>query len=660
MPDAWDSVQVGGSDPKDAWDATPVPGGGSDWDTLNAGDNIRPAEKPKNEGFFPRLERLRKKREEELRSGGLAGVGKRLLDTPLDPFSMVGRAYREARSVFTDEPETAVESWIPNAGAASIAKGFIDVPQGIGNKILNRVAPGSPAAQISNQFSQDLNNAYTQNFTPSAYGEAIGNALPTLGLPVVGNGLKGAAITGGYTGALQSQGRTTDEAGWVPQTSQEVNDQSVNDLAWGTGLGVATPLASDLAGRAGRKLSPYMVNIKDYLKEKTASLGGAEPFRAFIDDMLQKKGVSNAEGNRRYDALRSTYGTEEVPAKPLVQQLDEFVAELKQRAPEDTQLVNHFEAMANKYRNKQVPSGILDANGNPVMKEVPSEAPQTIENLMNTYRNAGNQAGQALGTAGQNIQRTTTGEEVEKLTKAKELIRKMIGDKNPQALADFDAARGFWRGGDGNFTAPAEFTDPTKGGKIFRALRDSDRPDTAVAGLVKNKSEVVADEVGKMTTAKGRNALQVKLLDDAQKVSSVHPDEWVKKFTTDTGELTPMAKLAFQGEERKALEGMLKLKKIASAAAKTSNVIGAAAIGNTIGGGAGAAGGAGLAGTALWMRRGTWLGTWSSPIFEKLMNNTVTRKTLAGMAKLPPGSPQFAKAAAILEQAMQENGMDEE
>lgn len=84
---------------------------GSDWDTLNAGDNIRPAEKPKNEGFFPRLERLRKKREEELRSGGLAGVGKRLLDTPLDPFSAVGRAYRDARSVFTDEPETAAESW---------------------------------------------------------------------------------------------------------------------------------------------------------------------------------------------------------------------------------------------------------------------------------------------------------------------------------------------------------------------------------------------------------------------------------------------------------------------------------------------------------------------------------------------------------------------
>lgn len=208
--------------------------------------------------------------------------------------------------------------------------------------------------------------------------------------------------------------------------------------------------------------------------------------------------------------------------------------------------------MANKYRNKQVPSGILDANGNPVMKEVPSEAPQTIENLMNTYRNAGNQAGQALGTAGQNIQRTTTGEEVDKLTKAKELIRKMIGNKNDKALADFDDARGFWRGGDSTFTAPAEFTDPTKGGKIFRALRDSDRPDTAVAGLVKNKSEVVADEVGKMTTQSGRNALQVKLLSDAQEVSAVHPDQWIKKFTTDTGELTPMAKLAFQGEERKA------------------------------------------------------------------------------------------------------------
>lgn len=178
---------------------------------------------------------------------------------------------------------------VPNAGAASIAKGFIDVPQGIGNKILNRVAPNSEAANISNRFSEDLNNTYTQNFTPSALGEAMGNALPFLGLPVIGKGLGGAVGTGAYTGAIQSQGRTTDADGWTPQTSQEVNDQSVNNLAWGAGFGAATPLATDLAGKAGRKLSPYMVDIKDYLKEKVKGLNGVEPFRAFIDDMLKKR-----------------------------------------------------------------------------------------------------------------------------------------------------------------------------------------------------------------------------------------------------------------------------------------------------------------------------------------------------------------------------------
>lgn len=641
----------------------PIKEEGSDWGELNAGMNTRPIEKPKDEGFFPRLERIRKKKLEDARAGGLAGIGKKLLDMPVDPFSQIGRAYREAREVFTDAPETTVESWLPNAGAASVAKGAIDFPQGVGNKILNRVAPDSRAANISNRFSQDINDTYTQNFTPSAYGEGIGNMLPTIGLPVVGKGLGGMAGTGAYVGAVQSQGKTTDAGGWTPETSAEVNDQSVNDLLWGAGLGAAIPSAPEVARRTGQKLSPYMVNIKDYLKKKSDSLDGAAPFRAFIDDIMEKKGVSNTEGNRRYDALKSNFGSEELPAKPLVQQLDDFVAELRTRAPEDPGLISHLESIANKYRSKQTPSGVLDAKGNPLLRDAASETPQTIESLINTYRNIGNQAGQAVNTAGQTVQRTTTGEEIEKLTTVKALIRKMVGDKNQKALDEFDSARGFWREGDANFTAPAEFKDPKRGGKLYQALTNSDRPDTAVSGLMKNKSEVVAEEIGKMTTPNGRNALQVKLLEDAQKVSSVHPDEWIKRFTTDTGELTPMAKVAFQGEERKALEGMIKLKRLASGISKTTNVLGAAGVGAMAGGAAGVgagAAGAGLAGTALWARRGTWLGTWSSPIFEKLMNNRFTRKTLAGMAKLPPGSPGFAKAAAVLEQEMKNSGMDEE
>lgn len=320
--------------------------------------------------------------------------------------------------------------------------------------------------------------------------------------------------------------------------------------------------------------------------------------------------------------------------------------------------------MANKYRAKQVPSGVLDSRGNPVMKAAPPEAPPTIENLINTYRNAGNMAGQAVDTAGQNIQRTTTGEEVKRLSEVKELIRKIIGKKDPTALDQFDANRKFWREGDSNFTAPAEFTDKTRGGRLLNALKSSDKPDVAVTGLMKNKSEVLADRVGNMTTPKGRTAIQVKVLEDANKAAgSMEPDAWVASLTDKNGNLHPMVKLAFQGDDRKALEGFIKLKKYSSGLAKATNIGGAIGIG-AMGGGAlgggggalgGAAGGAGLASTALWARRGSWLNTWSAPVWEKMMNNSATRGALKAMAKLPPASPEFAKAVAVVNAAMEED-----
>lgn len=654
---------------------------GSSWEQANADGgsvmentaarNKRPVQE---EGILARAERLRQERLAKLKSQPVAAI---LNQLKVDPFSAVGGAYSDAKELFTGERAGGM---VPEASIPSVVKGAVGVPMRISQGAYNTFMPDSPEANAANRMVDDANNWYwRQGFDESQYGEGIGSSALTAGAPI-GTGAKfmqgGGRLaqllksmgTGSASGVLYSQVMTPKEN---IQSSQQYRDEALQDAITGGLTGFVMPAVQEGVGEAGRRLSPYFRKFKDFLREKAAYMDasrtgkkGLAPSEALIDDIGNMQRATTGMGRFKYRKAEEAAQGDLYDPNAIIDHIENnILPTLNAKTTKDKPLISALEEVAENLKaSPRKPTGILDSNGNPIMGPPgPPNAPPTFENLTDLSRNIRAKRVEAGNTAGQVKQLTRTQEEKAYYDEIDGIVKNILESKNPKAAKLLDEARGFWSKGNDLFPAPADFTDTTRAGKIINALRTSDRADTAVSGLVRNKSGNVAKAIGDVTSKRGKAALQVELLQQAQKANQkMHPEKFVESLTDKNGELLPFAKEVFKGDDLKALQGFIRLKKFSDFMGNVSNLGGGVLAGSALGGQLGGSVGAGAgaltgSGAAIWAMRGKRLPNFTAPVWESLANNPATRSALAVMAKAPPTSPQFAKALAIIQQATKDD-----
>lgn len=610
-----------------------------EWASANAGDGIRFNDQPKDEGLvdkFLRLEkRYREKKKSQLTTGGIA---KMVLDAPVDPFGAVGRAYSEARQLVPDEVAAPFESlsplgiatnMLPVGGTASIVKGYVGVPQGYGQRVLNRVAPGSEAAAISNKFSSDMNNWYRdQGFTESAYGEGMGASLAGARIPQ-----GGGVLARGAAGGLMGLARPVSGDGWEAPTPDEVNRDSAISGGVGVVAGAGLPYASEKIGQGARAVSPYVKNMRDFLQRKLAGLGGEKPFEAFVGDLGAMQKRSNTVGGAMYDEVnKGVLGDEVTNPQQLLAEAKSIIKTLNEKPVEDPALIGRLQGIVEKLSpGKAKATGILDASGAPIMgAPAPPEATPNIRNMNELTRNLGNAIQEARNTAGQTKQITRTSEEKGILDRIRELAEAAIGDKSKEAAGKLRAADQFWAKGSPATPAPATYVDKTQLGPTVSKLRSSPNQDTVFDNLTKSKSEQFAKKLRSAISPKGEEAVGTRILERAEEARTAAapgegPGAWLKTvWDSGKDDLTPMGKQVFSGADADAIRGAAKIAKFANSVGDYTQIP-----------------------HVLPLKRLT------APAIERLINNKATRGILEGLSKLPENSPEFARSVAALTAAME-------